>query len=392
MYGGGVVRLSSSWKIPNAVVSARRWYNSLAVRKFSPLPSTIAPPTAEELKEMQTKLNALQEPLPSVYAAYHGEDWKTKGNWYGRITSEFAVLCAMDAPLNHYVCWAGTEYIVKGFIGPNHAKDDSLRHWLHWRRAPDRRSLWNISYAFHRQAEWNDHGEVYPMAMDGPDLWYFLDIKNPGVFQLSMYFFNKDGHEGHNRFRDYMIEIYPASQSWKTTEQPLFKFDDWPKHSQFAEKQLSKMPPLAKSRMRDFWGGVHKQFIVKGPGLYFVKIDRNYSFNTILSGIFIRQLYGEPTKDIEFGIPDLHHTKLDTYVPPKSYEDANERILSVLWKTLDEKYPFEKYANYEGKYRKASLISAVRRSEQEDASESIKTLTQVIRYRLKEWDGRLWTD
>jgi len=201
-----------------------------------------------------------------------------------------------------------------------------------------------------------------------------------------MYFFNKDGHTGNNRFRDFMVEIYPAEQGWRgqSSDRPMF--------GTLAESQVSKIPLLAKARVQDFWGGIHKQFVVKGPGKFFVKIDRNYSFNTILSGIFIRQLYGKPTEDIQFGIPDLHHIKLDTYVLPKSYEDADERTLAILWQTLNEKTPFAKCTDYEGKYRKMCLISAIRMSEPDGASEEIKMLTQAIRYRLKEWDGRLWTD
>ena len=59
-----------------------------------------------------------------------------------------------------------------------------------------------------RQAEWDDHGEAYSMALDGPDVYCTLKIP-AGQFYLSLYDFNKDGHDGNNRFRDYRVSIRP---------------------------------------------------------------------------------------------------------------------------------------------------------------------------------------
>lgn len=49
-------------------------------------------------------------------------------------------------------------------------------------------------------------------------------------------------------------------------------------------------PPLAQTRVRDFWGGVHKQFIVQGPATYWLKVGRNYSFNTIVSSVMLDEV------------------------------------------------------------------------------------------------------
>jgi hypothetical protein len=53
-----------------------------------------------------------------------------------------------------------------------------------------------------------------PVPLDGPDMWYLLEIRNKGMFRIGMYFFNKDGHSGHNRLRDYLIEVYPSPRQW----------------------------------------------------------------------------------------------------------------------------------------------------------------------------------
>jgi hypothetical protein len=331
---------------------------------------------------MQEKLEKLNKPLPKIYADYYGEDWKTKGDWYGRITTEFAILCAMDAPLNHYV-YRAAEYIVRGFIGPNCTKGDSMRHWLHWRRTADRRSLWDVHYAFRRQAEWDDHGEVYPLTKDGPDLWYLVDIRHPGVYQISMYFFNKDGHAGMNRIRDYVIEVYHSPQKWTGV------FEDYPKFGILAEKQVTMHQPLVRTRMRDFWGGVHKQFVFKGIGSYFVKIDRNYSFNTILSAVMIEQVHGElnflqiinKNKGCMFmmeGVP---------YEPPPFPENINHETgkqIFHLWNLLNDKYDSTGSLKLMKQYRINAFIASNRIAEKEGGE--LKQLSDSIKWRLNQWD------
>ena len=354
--------------------------SQVADKNFAAHPSPIKPPTMAELKAMQAKLESLTEPLPDVYAAYYGEDWKTQGDWYGRITSEYALLCAMDAPFNHNVYWGELEYVVRGFIGPNCTKDDTLRHWLHWRRTSDKRALWNVSYAFRRQAEWDDHGETYPLSMDGPDLWYLLDIKHPGVFQVSMYFFNKDGQDGRNRLRDYIIEIYPSPQQWQGV------FEDYPKFAVMAEGQASAMPPLARSRVCDFWGGVHNQFVLKGPGSYFVKIDRNYSFNTIVSAVMIQQIDGEPThlrKIIDqegmYQMGKVH------YAPPSFPEKINSEMGNLaysLWNLLNDKYGYDSI-KFQWSYRVKIFVASDRIAGE---GEEAKQLADSIKWRLNQWD------
>jgi hypothetical protein len=378
-----VVRPVSEIKVPSRDKSFVRKPHSLAQKDFSPLPSSIKPPTIEELQAMQTKLEALTEPLPEIYAAYYGEDWKTQGDWYGRITSEFGILCAMDAPFNHNVYWPGSPYVVRPFIGPNYPKEDILRFWLHWRRTSDRRSLWNVFYAFRRQAEWDDHGEVYPWTMDGPDLWYLLHINHPGVFQVSMYFFNKDGHDGSNRMRDYMIEIYPSPRPW------IGVSENWKVFSELAEEQVRHMPPLAKSRMRDFWGGVHKQFVFKGPGWYFVKIRRNNSFNTTLSGVMIRQLHGKPNHlhllNKQQGMYSMGGLSYDPPPFPKEIDHETGDLTYRLWNLLDEKYDRGDNLNYQQRFRIATLVASNRVA---DDAEDVSQLAESIKWRLNQWDDK----
>ncbi len=51
--------------------------------------------------------------------------------------------------------------------------------------------------------------------------------------------------------------------------------------------EFDQKPELAHARIQDFWGGVYKRFLVRGPTKLTVQINRNDSFNTMLSGVML---------------------------------------------------------------------------------------------------------
>ena len=181
------------------------------------------------------------------------------------------------------------EYLAR--IGPHCTKDDSIRYRVHWLYTDNRRSLEMPPTYFHsrvvkgltkgdkprRQAEWDDHGESYPRTHEGPDLYCTLKIPE-GLFFLSLYDFNKDGHQGKNRFRDYQVSIRAHDQ--KASLYDIAGFD--------------REPELARARIHDFWGGVWKRFLVQGPAQLTVHVARNDSFNTILAGAMLDLVDEEP--------------------------------------------------------------------------------------------------
>jgi hypothetical protein len=264
-YGGGIIKPIKPYKLvdrkPLKTKFNKQKIFSVAQNNFPKLPSKIKPPTIDELKLMQTKLDRLKTPLPKVYAAYYGEDWKTQGDWLGRTAKNWAIMCAGVSPLDREVLMCKDYYRVEPFIGPNATPDDCIRRWCHWIKTDNPRSLWDPVNGYRRQAEWDDHGEAYSWSKDGPDLWYLLEIRHKGMFRLGMYFFNKDGHGGANRMRDYQIEIYPSSVRF---EGEPSSYPVWKKYSRMAEQIARNQKTLVKSRVRDFWGGVYKQFLLKG--------------------------------------------------------------------------------------------------------------------------------
>ncbi|MDR2642327.1 MAG: hypothetical protein LBC74_05995, partial [Planctomycetaceae bacterium] len=377
---------------------------SVAQNDFPNLPSKIKPPTIDELKLMQTKLDRLKVPLPKVYAAYYGEDWKTQGDWVGRTTRDYFVQCANWGPSDGGHAHSADYFNIGKFMGPHHRKDDAVRMWVHWQKTSNPRSLYNPWIGYRRQSEWDDHGETYPMTQDGPDVWYILEVKHKGVFRVDMYFFNKDGHGGANRFRDYVIEVYPTKEVWydysrygypKTITENSPSIDEkmrtilarryeWVKLAKIAEQGVRTSRPLCKTRVRDFWGGVHKQIVVTGPAHYLVKIDRNYSFNTIISSVGIDRIHGEPTKDEIRGIPDLAGFPYNPPKFPNKYSTEIGTEVYRLWNLLDAVYAKSNNFQLQWRYRVQAYHAASRLNTENNRR--YPRLERCIAWRLNQWN------
>ncbi len=276
------------------------------------LPSA-EPPGESLLRELAARAGTLTEPLRPGEGAFLGEDWTTQGDWVGRYGRQAAVLCAMQAPLDHHLSFG--EIAVAARLGPQHRPGDSLRRWVHFPRSNNRRVLYSPVIGHRRQAEWDDHGETYRQTDPGPDLW--IDFAVPeGLFRVSLYFHNKDGHDHVNRHRDYLLELKPGAASPAAAE-------------------LSE--PLARARVRDFWGGVYERFVVCGPGRFHLRIARGSSVNAIVSGVFIDRLTGEEPTDA-LPRPWLGRTRfgpLDTLSCPTCPRRVQDGPAGELWQALD---------------------------------------------------------
>jgi hypothetical protein len=191
-----------------------------------------------------------------------------------------------------------------------------LRRWITHLRTDNPRSLYSPAVGYRRQAEWDDHGEHYNLGWEGPDLW--IDVKVPqGVHRVSLYFMNKDGHKGHNRCRDYIIELRKDAAAKATT-----KPTQWPTPAQSLKAVMAVMDSevLARTRVRDFWGGVYTRFLVTGPAYYYFKIERNGSINSICSAVFIDRISGPAGPFDQLALPWMARTRYD---PPSSTPGAS---------------------------------------------------------------------
>ncbi|MDR1478958.1 MAG: hypothetical protein LBJ00_08450, partial [Planctomycetaceae bacterium] len=389
-YGGGVAKSTqpfnmSGRKPANEIFTVKSY--SVLKKDFRGFPLRATPPTVEELKAMNNQLSKLTKPLPKTYATFYGEDWKTQGDWLGRTVHNWAVMCACVSPLDRNIRFTEAYYRVNSFIGPNATPDDTIRRWVHWLKTDNPKTLWDPLNGYRRQSEWDDHGEAYPLTKDGPDIWYLLEVKHDGAFKQGMYFFNKDGHGGMNRLRDYVIEIYPAKEAWKGD--PYYT---WREHSKAAEQIARKMPPLAKSRVRDFWGGVYKQFMLT-RGFYYVKIRRNYSFNTIISAVMVERLQGNKTY-AEGLIPMVSHylpseSRYKAIPPrfPQNIDSYEAWQVLVFWNNLDKIYAKVGGMAMQRKRRIAAYQKSVAMT-QED-KKVFEPIVDSMKWRLNQWDEAL---
>jgi len=282
----------------------------------APFPSPAKPPTARDIEALLQRIPAAGEPLAPGAGAYLGEDWRTWGDWAGRYGRDYAVLCAMMSPTDHTLTWS-QDYAVEDTVGP-HYKDYRGRYgWIQWLKTDNPKVLYNPILGHRRQGEWNDGAfdqKKYPFSHEGPDLWAIVTVPE-GAHRVSLYFYNKDGHDGRNRYRDYLVE--------------LKRFMDDP-------DAADAQPALARARVRDFWGGVYKQFAVSGPGKFLFKIGRNRSHVTMLQAVMIDKLplQRNPrfkamawTGDVPYDPPEAELTAAGT--------TETTRAAGALWSAID---------------------------------------------------------
>lgn len=285
------------------------------------LPSMRRTPGADELVRDLAAFEQQQNKAARAPVFFAEEDWSTLGDWCFRYGNRLAVLCATNAPVcDGYAVdpsflrlrkappnKEGVEYIqdnlynVTRTIGPLRKPDDAVRSWIMTINNPSNRNiLYNYQYSLRTKADWDDHGEAYPASLDGPDLWLVLIVPQ-GVSTASLYFYNQEGfHLPADARRDYLIEVKKYKPLTDIKLLPMefrlakkFSKDQWVEGGYDYEKDLDNMvkaPVLARCRVRDFISTpVYKTFVLEGPATYCVRICRNNSFNTIISGVFLGQ-------------------------------------------------------------------------------------------------------
>ena len=307
--------------------------------KITSFPSIQKPPALEELNALLKRANSVSSLTEDdSYVRAISDDWKTQGDWLGRYGRYYARLCAMNSPYD--LVWGTGKNPVPyvAHIGPNTDLGDSLRYWVHWLYT-DNRSALEMPTTYYksrlaegltalgsepvrrqdrRQSEIDDHGEFYPMSRDGPNLYVTLTVPD-GVHMLSLYAINKDGQASYNRLRDFKVSIRRHPD-----EKPLGDIQG-----------LQTWPELSSTRIRDFRGGVYKRFVVNGPQTLTIEVARNYSFNTILSGVFLDELSEEPKPYFQESAIFVHEDESVVAQNAVSVTNPENEIVERLWHELE---------------------------------------------------------
>lgn len=251
-----------------------------AAAKPPPLPEDAIAPGPATLAALEGQLSKPGETLTNGGAIYLGEDWATQGDWCERYGTMAAFLCGPNKESASVV--PNGNISLEEFVGPNAKKDEGPCVYVQWEQCDENpASLFFPSLGHRQEAEVNDTSFNYPFLQDGPDLW--LKVNVPQSFSLiSLYFHNKDGHSGRNRLRDYWIEVRSGEDK---TRAELFNLESADPAN--APADLLANPVLARARVRDFWGGVYKTFLVRGPGPFYFRVVRHQSHVTALAGVML---------------------------------------------------------------------------------------------------------
>ncbi len=316
-YGTGVsmghltVKTRSPWDRTASAV--HNWIDGLlpGLPRHANMPAVAQAPTTAQLFVLYQNLlkNNVPPQIIKPQIIPITDDWRTQGRWLGRYGRYWACLfaCFPTPSVGDYV-WAPGPLALdhNEEIGPHHRlrdnghyhlpEGDSVRYYMTWLSTAKKRVL-ELPEVYldqcvtthtatwpedRRESELDDHGETYPMSWQGPDLYVYLHIPT-GAYTLSLYFFNKDGHHGQNRNRDYAISMLPlpASYHFGTALEPN-------------TAPLARMRGTAQSRVVNFWGGVWKRFLVRGPMKLAIRVAKNYSLNTILQAAMLDPLAEHP--------------------------------------------------------------------------------------------------
>jgi len=293
-------------------VCSTRPEESTAARNIKPNSKALTPPppaTAawdeeEYTRRLEQVTRAAGEPADEKpVAVYLGEDWQTRGDWMGEYGKYRYVLAAMGYPFNFEGGLSSDAVGYKVLIGSNRADKVGLAGWVQKRHTDEVKCLQNPGDKDRRHAHWSDRGETTSIKEDGPHLYINLAVKEEGVFRLAFYFINTGAHDlrsqggedpvGANRFREFAITVKQWTPTDKDTgpdQWPGSGYTVWDKGWVPADWEYDAQPVLAACRVRDFAPGVYKRFLLTGPAVYRIRIDRDHSHNTICSGFFMDRL------------------------------------------------------------------------------------------------------
>lgn len=269
-------------------------------------PEPLPLPTRAEvdsLCEKTEKMLAKQKKNARPWVIPLRQDWTTQGDWVAHYGRRLFVGCGMEGQFGDFWnMYEGLDGTIRTYVlqlGPQSDRKDGLRHWIHDFVSTSPKSLWNLFHGIRMQAECDDHGENYSRAQEGPGIFCYIAHlgKSPG--RVSFYFYNKDGHQGPNRHRDYLIRVRTTHVIRQNNmigtgydEKAVFSSAEEAERcrSRQSTADLESLwfdPVIAQTRVKDFYGGVWVSFMIGTPGRYSFEISRNYSFNTTLMAVAI---------------------------------------------------------------------------------------------------------
>ncbi len=204
-------------------------------------------------------------PLGVGEGMFYSLDRQTRGDWPLRYGNAGGELFATDEPrwMNE-----GSDFHFSTAPHLRDPKEADFFTFTPWDRSDNPNVLQLPLKNIRRLGEFNDgtwQDDRYPPSFDGPDLWTRFSVPE-GLFRVSYYWFNKDGHTGSNRQRDHRIELFsPGANAFESE-------------------------PMARARLWSGWNGQYASFAARGPANFRVRFARDRSHSTQLNAFFFDRL------------------------------------------------------------------------------------------------------
>ncbi|MGC9261089.1 MAG: hypothetical protein ACP5I8_13570, partial [Phycisphaerae bacterium] len=269
-----------------------------ASRHTPALPVPAGTPSADALSRLNANVTrfAFARTTEGVVPYALPSDWRTEGNWidcYGT----FADVCAT---MNGDGCdqaggYHESQFAYRSWVGPAGGPKDYLRYWVEWVQTDQNRVLQDLWRGGRKESEWDDHGETYSNVQSGLGVYCTMHLP-AGVFEISTYSVNKDGHYGPNRNRDYSVSLCRTPIS-----QPLFMaLGKQYVAARVLWRRIQRTDAIAWTRVDNFWWGEYARFVIRQtqPGYITLAVRRNWSAScAITCGVFINRLNGPAGAD-----------------------------------------------------------------------------------------------
>ncbi|WPX41336.1 two-component regulator propeller domain-containing protein [Akkermansia sp. N21116] len=296
----------------------------------------------KEADEFRTDNGDQNSSCPVVYWK---EDWATKGWWCHRYGNYLGILCGANFGFGSqsFSLFDGSSAKVGCRLGNNRPHERGVQTGLGWiHNSEDPNSLHNPFRCTKSYGLWSDAGGG--KSIDGPDLWLVVQVTEEIPYELTMYFYNNEAMIlPEMARRDLLVEIrkYKSKMPDEISLEcyRLEKEDGSCDHSLEQETdQILKEPVLARTRVKDISvNGVYKTFLLRGPGMYYVRIARNYSQSARINGVFISRLHNSGLLR-KYSKEDLFHEYqgIDLFPLKKIQEfSQEEHELVNAWDTVN---------------------------------------------------------
>jgi hypothetical protein len=308
----------------------------LAARPVAPteaFPTPAKPTTVAELDALRRRVEALPPGRDGV--DFLGDDWSTRGDWCGRYGARAAVL------LGYHDFKDSPGYGIATGAGPWRQAVPRY-YWEHGDKRPSAQV--DPRNGTRALCEFNDESydtNAHPRNIQGPDIYIGVTVP-AGVHRVSLYW--SGGPD--NYFREYPLDVRsPAGPT------PTADLDDADvgggrepygnttrlDRARTVAAELS--PPSARTRVPALWRPVHKQYLIRGAGTWYFRVDRNASVATKVAGAFIDPLDHPGDHDAAYPHPPAP-SKTDYTTDPGPAGAA-----ARLWAALDGAVGRQGYAD-----------------------------------------------